>query len=234
MLFPAPLRPARLIRRYKRFLADVDLGEGPPVTVYCPNPGAMLGLARPGAEVWLSRAAEGRKLPFGLEIERADGVFVGINTNRANALVAEALAAGAIAELRGYGAVRREVPYGRNSRIDFLLEGGGPPLLVEVKNTHLMRRPGLAEFPDCVTARGTKHLAELAAVAQSGGRAAMLYIVQRGDCDLFRVADDIDPAYAGGLAAARAAGVEVLCYACRVDPAAIAVERPLALALPPA
>ena len=233
MRFDPPLIPGRLILRYKRFLADVELADGSVVTAHCPNPGAMTGLKAPGSEVWLSRSdSKTRKLPYTLEVIRADGVWVGLNTNRPNALVEAAIRDGAIPELAGYATIRREVRYGANSRIDLLLEAEGrPPAYVEVKNVHL-RRPDrhdgrTAEFPDSVTARGAKHLRELAEVAETGGRAVMFYLVQRDDCDHLRVAEDIDPAYADALVHAMATGVEVLCYSCRVTPQALALGPPL-------
>jgi sugar fermentation stimulation protein A len=229
-MFSAPLRRGRLLRRYKRFLADAELDSGESLTVHCPNPGSMLGLSDPGAEIWLSPAPPGRKLPFGWELVRVGEHLVGINTMWPNRLAAEAIAAGRIEPLRGYETVRREIRYGVNSRIDLLLESPHrPPCYVEIKNVHLKRADG-AEFPDCVTARGAKHLAELSAMVEAGNRAAMLYVVQRDDCEHFSLAEDIDPAYVAAFDRARRAGVEMLCYRCTVSPEAIAIATPLPIA----
>ncbi|MGF1594075.1 MAG: DNA/RNA nuclease SfsA [Kiloniellaceae bacterium] len=235
MEFAHPLTPGRLQRRYKRFLSDVLLDDGRAVTAHCANPGSMLGLATPGARVWLSPAANpARKLRWSWELVEAPSdagsTLVGINTGRANALVDEALAAGSIAELAGYAQRRREVRYGQNSRVDFLLEdGAGPPCYLEVKSVTLRRRGRTAEFPDAVTARGSRHLAELAAMAAQGARSVLLFLVQRGDCEEVTVAGDIDPAYAEALSAARAAGVEILCYKCDLTPSGIALDTSLPL-----
>jgi sugar fermentation stimulation protein A len=228
MEFSRPLVPARLLHRYKRFLADVELADGRVVTVHCPNPGSMLGLDMPGSEVWLSPATSpARKLPYSWELIRVDGGLVGINTGHPNALAEEAIRQGCIPELAGYRRWRREVNYGVNSRIDLLCErDGGPACYVEVKNVHL-KRADAAEFPDCVTARGAKHLRELTAMVAAGQRAVMLYIVQRADCNRFSIAVDIDPDYAAGLKQAMQAGVEAICYSCRVDVAGISVAKPL-------
>ncbi|MCQ0990005.1 DNA/RNA nuclease SfsA [Jiella marina] len=218
--FPSSLIPARLIQRYKRFLADVEMeGEDTPVTVHCPNPGAMLGLKVPGSRVWLSRSPNrNRKLPLTLEIVEADGTLVGINTGLPNRLAEEAIDASLVPALAGLGQARREVRYGTCSRVDLLYEEpDGRPVYVEVKNVHLMREPGLAEFPDCVTARGARHLTELADQVEAGHRAVMLYIVQRGDCDRLSFAGDLDPAYAAGFAEARRRGVEAWAVRCDIS-----------------
>jgi sugar fermentation stimulation protein A len=229
MRFPTPLIPATLIRRYKRFLADVTLPSGEEVTVHVANPGSMLGLAAPGARVWLSKSDNAkRKLPHSWELVEADfggGIeIVGVNTAHPNALVAEAIAASAIPELTGYVSARREVKYGKNSRVDFLLESPGkPPCYVEVKNVHMMRVPGLAEFPDSVTARGAKHLADLADMVAAGNRAVMLFLIQIGSSMRMKLARDIDPTYGAAFDRARAAGVEAMAYKCGITVEGIVV-----------
>jgi len=233
MRFPDPLIPGRLVRRYKRFLADVELDGGGLVVAHCANPGSMLGLAEPGLRVWLSRSSNpARKLKYSWELTVVGEHLVGIHTGHPNGIVAEAVASGRIPELAGYETLRREVRYGRNSRIDLLLESPSrPPCYLEVKNVHLKRRESVAEFPDSVTKRGTKHLEELAHMAESGARAAMFFLVQRGDCNAFAIAGDIDPEYDRTLQDARARGVETLCYACRVGREGIEIDRPLPFAL---
>lgn len=232
MLFPAPLLRGTLVQRYKRFLADVRLECGTVVTAHCANSGSMMGLCQPGLEVWLSRSdGPKRKLAYTWELVRIGDGLVGINTMHPNRVAAEAIAAGAIPELSGYAGLRREVRYGAASRIDLLLEGPGmPTCYVEVKSVTLMRS-GMAEFPDAVTARGARHLAELSAMVRQGARAVMLFLVQRGDCDRFQVAADIDPAYDAGLQRAMAAGVEVLCYSCRLALDGISVDGRVPVAL---
>ena len=232
MLFPAPLVRGTLVRRYKRFLADVVLDSGEAVTAHVANSGGMIGTSAPGLEVWLSPAANpDRKLKWNWEYCTVDGVLVGVNTQHPNAVAAEAVAAGAIPELAGYDRLRREVAYGRNSRIDLLLGADGrPTCYVEVKNVHL-KRGDWAEFPDAVTVRGTKHLAELRDMVAGGARAVMLYLVQRGDCIGFRPAADIDPVYAAALVDAVRDGVEAICYTCRLSLDGITVGERLPLSL---
>lgn len=224
MRFQTPLVPATLIRRYKRFLADCRLADGREVVAHCANPGSMLGLAEPGFAVWLEPNDDPKKkLNYGLRlVSPAEGVLVGVDTSVPNRALRAALEAGAVAGLEGYARVRPEVKYGANSRIDFLLTGEGRRnAWVEVKSVTLSREAGTAEFPDSVTARGTRHLGELAAMAGAGHRAVMLYLVQRNDCRRMRLAADIDPAYAKAFAAARKAGVEVMALGCDLNPEGI-------------
>ena len=234
MEFPAPLIRGHLLRRYKRFLADIELEDGREVTAHCANPGSMMGLADPGSEVWLSRNTNPKaKLDWRWELVRCgEGHLVCINTALPNRVGEEAIGAGTIPELAGYGALRREVKYGANCRIDILLEDAHrPPCYVEIKSVTLRRPDGAyptaAEFPDAVTKRGAKHLMELAEISESGGRAVMLYLVQRGDCAQFRLAADIDPTYAAAMREARQRGVEALCYECRIATDGIRLAAPL-------
>lgn len=231
MRFQTSLVPARLIRRYKRFLSDVVLEEdGREVVAHCPNPGAMLGLAEPGMRVWLEGNDDPRKkLKFGWRlVELEDGHMAGIDTAVPNRVVREALEARAIPALAEYGSVRPEVKYGKGSRVDFLLsEPGSPDAYVEVKNVHLRRAGDLAEFPDCVTARGAKHLSELSDMVREGHRAVMLYLVQRTDCEGFALARDLDPGYAAAFDAARRAGVEAICHMTDISVDGVTICRAL-------
>ncbi len=235
MRFQTPLVPARLIRRYKRFLADCRLDDGREVTAHCANPGSMAGLAEPGTKVWLEPNDDAKKkLRFGWRlVDHETGHFTGVDTGLPNRMLRVALEAGQVAGLEGYETVRPEVKYGAGSRIDFLLTAPGrPDAYVEVKSVTLSRQPGLAEFPDAKTARGAKHLGELAAMAGQGARAVMFYLVQRTDCDRFTLASDIDPAYAQAHATAWQAGVETLCFDCRITPEGVALGGPVRVAIP--
>lgn len=234
MNFTVPLIPGRLIKRYKRFMADVMLDDGAVVTAHCMNSGSMMGLAAPDYRVWLSPVDNPKaKLRYRWEMVEVEGSLVGINTGHPNRIAANAIADGRVPELAGYETIRREVKYGSNSRIDLLLEdhkAGLPPAYVEIKNVTLKRGPA-AEFPDAVTARGTKHLRELAEMVAQGYRAVMLYIAQRADCTHFSLAGDIDPAYEAAFREAKAAGVEMLAYHCTVGADAIRLADPLAIRL---
>jgi len=232
MRLPTLLRGI-LIQRYKRFLADVRLDDGRLITATCPNTGSMLGLTAPGSIVWLSQSdSPTRKYPFTWELVEADlgagPALVGINTGHPNKLVAEALVGERIRALAGYPTLRREVRYGRNSRIDILLECSQKGLCyVEIKNVHLSRRHGLAEFPDSVTARGVKHLIEMSDMVRQGHRAVMVFLIQRSEARRLSLARDIDPGYGAAFDKARAAGVETIALRCRVGVDEIAVDRPV-------
>ncbi|PWW03740.1 sugar fermentation stimulation protein [Hoeflea marina] len=219
MKYAQPLKPATLIRRYKRFLFDAELDSGEIITGSCPNTGSMLGLSEPGSRVHVQlHDSLTRKYKHSLELVEADGTLVGINTGRPNALVEEAILSGLIPSLAGYETLRREQNYGVRSRIDLQLDD---PVrgraYVEVKNVHFRRQPGLVEFPDTVTARGARHLEELGAMAEAGHRAVMVYLIQRGDCERLSICGDLDPAYALAYVRAMKRGVEALAVRCKIS-----------------
>lgn len=236
MRFQTELVPARLVRRYKRFLADAVLeSDGREITAHCPNSGSMMGLSEPGTRIWLEPNDDPkRKLRYGWRlVELPGGHWSGIDTGVPNRVVKEALLSGRVAELAAYSTVRAEVKYGRASRVDFLLSAPGlPDAYVEVKNVHLRRTDDWAEFPDCVTTRGAKHLVELSDMVAAGHRAVMLYLIQRDDCARFRLAADLDPAYAAAFAQARAAGVEAIAYGTRLSTSEITLGDALPVSAP--
>lgn len=230
MRFQTPLVPATLIRRYKRFLADIRFDDGSEAVAHCANPGAMSGLADPGTRIWVEPNDDPKKkLKYGWRlVDHGDGHFTGVDTGLPNRALKAALIARQIPELAAYAQVLPEQKYGEKSRIDFLLRGDGlPDAYVEVKSVTLCRQPGLAEFPDTVTARGARHLRELAEMARAGHRAVLFYLVQRTACTRVSVAADIDPAYAAACTAATSAGVEVLAYATRISSENIAIGQKL-------
>lgn len=234
MKFDPPLQPATLLKRYKRFLADVELETGELMTVHCANPGSMMGLKEEGARVWISDSQNPkRKLRYSWElVELPNDAMACINTARPNHIVHDAIRANAIPELAGYESCRPEVKYGTGSRIDLLLEDKKkPPCYVEIKSVTLSREPGKAEFPDSTTARGTKHMEELARRAVDGDRAVVFFLVSRTKTDHFTPAEDIDPAYGAALRNAIASGVEAICYCCRIDPTEIVLDHPIPIRL---
>jgi sugar fermentation stimulation protein A len=220
LVIAEPLIEGTLIARYKRFLMDLRLPDGSVVTAHCPNSGSMEGCLLEGAPVLASEARNPeRRLKYTAEAIRLPSGWVGINTHRTNLLVGEALRTRAIPELAAYPEVKAEVPYGRNSRIDFLLTGAGlPPCYVEVKNTTWPTPDGGTGFPDAVTERGLKHLGELRRVVREGCRAVMFYLVNREDGAFFRPAYEKDEVYARALGRAAAAGVEVIVRRTLFDP----------------
>lgn len=236
MQFASPLIRGRLVKRYKRFLADVVLDTGETVTATCANTGSMKGLVNPGARVWLSESdSPTRKYRHTWEMVEHDGgkgaTIVGINTGHPNKIVAEAIESGKIASLKGYASLRREVKYGKNSRIDILLEDPKKGLCyVEIKNVHFLRKAGLAEFPDSVTSRGAKHLVELSQMVAEGHRAVMVYLVQREDATRLSLARDIDPDYGEAFDLAAGAGVEALAYRCALDETGIVLAKKIRVA----
>ena len=236
MRFPVPLVGARLIKCYKRFLADVTLDDGTALTAHCPNTGSLLGCHTPGSRVWLSRSDNPkRKYAYTWElVELDDGALVGVNTGRSNALVREAIESGVIGELAGYEEIRPEVRYGdENSRVDFLLTGGNGACYVEVKNVTAAVDEGIALFPDAVSTRGTRHLRELiGTLRHADQRAVLCFCVQRSDVLEVRPADDIDPDYGRTLREAMDAGVEVIAYRARVNPEAVVLAERVPVVCP--
>ena len=231
MILP-PLIPGRLIKRYKRFLADIELEDGSVVTAHCPNSGSMLGCNLPGSPVLLSLSPNpNRKLAYTWELLQVNGFWVGLNTMLPNRLAEEAIQDGTIAELQGYPKLRREVAYGsERSRIDILLERNGRRCYVEVKNVTLVE-DGMALFPDAVTTRGQKHLRELMEMVRNGDRGVLLFTVQRGDGNAVTPADRIDPEYGKLLREAVANGVEAVAYRAEVQPEQIRLTERLAVLL---
>jgi sugar fermentation stimulation protein A len=231
MHFNPPLEEGRLIRRYKRFLADIETVGGELLTIHCPNTGSMFNCMVEGGQVWFSRTNDPkRKLPGTWEIsETPQGRLACVNTARANTLIEEALRGGLITELDGFTGLKREVPYGQeNSRIDFRLDYSSGPAFVEVKSVTLgFDGSKVAAFPDAVTLRGAKHLRELACLARDGIRAVQLYCVNLTGIEAVRPAEEIDSAYADALREAVACGVEVLAYGVRLSHEEIVIDRRL-------
>ncbi|MGK0220165.1 MAG: sugar fermentation stimulation protein A [Planctomycetota bacterium] len=232
MIIEQPTVLGVLRRRYKRFLADVELPSGEVLIAHCPNTGSMQGCSDPGSRVVLrdSQKPE-RKLKYTLQTIEVDGTWVNVDTGLPNALVPEAIVAGLVPDLGGYDSIRREVKYGKNSRIDALLEKTtGERCYVEVKNTTLARGE-LALFPDAVTERGRKHLVELMDMVTEGHRAVMFYVVSRADVNSFAPADDIDPVYGKTLREAIEHGVEILAYSTVVQPTSFELGERLSIEL---
>ncbi|WP_407494373.1 DNA/RNA nuclease SfsA [Pseudooceanicola sp. MF1-13] len=230
MRFQTPLVPARLIRRYKRFLADIQLDDGTEVTAHCANPGSMMGLAEPGTRIWVEPNDDPKKkLKYGWRlVDHENGHFTSVDTSLANRALKEAFTAGEIADFADYPTILPEQKYAEKSRIDFLFRAPDrPDFYVEVKSVTLMRQPGLAEFPDSVTARGARHMADLAQMVQAGHRAMILYLVQRTDADRVGAAGDIDPTYARAVTDALTAGVEARAIAAHITPEGIEIAGPL-------
>ncbi|MCY4302691.1 MAG: DNA/RNA nuclease SfsA [Aestuariivita sp.] len=226
MRFQTQLVPATLERRYKRFLADCTLDNKKRITAHCPNPGSMMGLADPGSKIWLEpNNNPKKKLKYGWRIvDHENGHYTGIDTSLPNHVIKDALADRSIPSFTSYDIIRPEVPFGDQSRIDFLLTAEGlPDTFIEVKSVTLSRIDTLAEFPDSVTKRGTRHLYELKKISERGHRAVLLFLVQRTDCSQLKIADDIDPDYAEAITTAQRAGVEVLSLSAHITPVGIEI-----------
>ena len=214
MQFQSNLVSGRLVKRYKRFFADVELSNGRIVTAHCPNTGSMLGLANHGVKVWLEPNEDPRKkLKYSWKlVDHENGHFTGVDTNIANKIVNEALLQGKILEVLDYDIILREQKYGANSRVDFLLINGSKTCYLEVKSVTLCRQEKIAEFPDTVTSRGAKHLKELSKTVSTNTRAIVLYLVQRSDCNYFKIADDLDQTYLNETILSKNSGVEFVSY----------------------
>ena len=231
MRFEQHLQPGILIRRYKRFLADVKLPDGSLLTVHCPNSGTMLGCSEPGSPVMISRSNNpARKYPHTLEMVRAENTWVGVNTSLTNKLVRESLEYGVVEEFGRLDTIIQEVKTSENTRLDFLLEQNGHSVFMEVKNCSLAENRA-AMFPDAVTVRGTKHLRELAALKLQGHGAAVFFCVQRQEADWFKPARHIDPVYAGTLVQVAKEDVLVIAYQAEVSPDEIRIARRLPVKL---
>ena len=236
MKFVSPLQSGTLIQRYKRFLADIRLDNGDVITATCPNTGSMIGLKEPDMRVWVSTSDSAtRKYKHTWEMVEHDlgggPTLVGINTSHPNRIVEEGISGGRIKALQGYSELKREQKYGKNSRIDILLSDAGKGVCyVEVKNVHMSRKAGLAEFPDSVTERGAKHLGELADMVRNGHRAVMVFLIQRGDVSKFQLARDVDRAYGAAYDAALAGGVEMLAVRCKMGQSGIEVDKAIPIA----
>ncbi|WP_032112466.1 DNA/RNA nuclease SfsA [Candidatus Paracaedibacter symbiosus] len=229
MQFTKPLLKGTLLKRYKRFLADIELDNGEMITAHCANSGALLGVKDPGIPVWLSESENpNRKLKYTWEMAEVDQVMVCVNTSWPNVIAAEAIQSQVITELNGYTHLKREVKYGQNSRLDILLQDPAKvDCFVEIKSVHVRRDASVAEFPDAVTTRGAKHLSEMVEVVREGKRGVMLYVVQRNDCECLKFAADIDPVYAKTAAQAKTQGVEFYAYYSEVSPNGIIIKAPI-------
>lgn len=231
MQLPKTLYCGTLIKRYKRFLADIRLECGENITAHCPNPGRMTGLSNPGSRVWVSCSPNpNRKLPFTLELIEADGGLVGVNTHHPNKIVREAIESHKIAQLEGYDSLRTEVKYAERSRVDILLEDEKMGRCwVEVKNVHLRRDSresnGTAEFPDSVTVRGSKHIEDLVDQIKMGDKSILIFLIQRMDCKDFKIARDIDPLYYETLLRGMENGLEVLCFDTNITLSSISLRN---------
>ncbi len=229
MHYPSHLISGKLIKRYKRFLADVELDNGQIITAHCANPGAMITLQDQGSKVFLTKVPDNidRKLRYDWILIEVDNDLVGVHTSLTNKIVYEGLQQGTVQELKHYNAIKPEVKYGlQGSRIDFLLsQEEYPDCYLEVKNVNHMEEKGTALFPDAITSRGTKHLQELMYVVKQGMRAIVLYVVQRNDCNYFAVADNIDNVYSQTVVQAKRAGVEFLCYRCHIDLQSVTLSK---------
>ena len=227
MQFKTNLIKGKLLKRYKRFLADVILEDETKVIAHCPNPGSMMGLAKVGTTVWLEPNDDPKKkLKYGWRLVEYKNQMICIDTSIANMVIKEALEKKAIPEL-SYQGFKPEVKYSDNSRIDFLLTSPSQQTYLEIKSVTLMREKGLAEFPDSITKRGSKHLADLSKMVTSGHKAVLLFLCMRNDVDRVRIAADLDSIYSNNIKAALKSGVQLVCYDTHVTRFGVRLGKPV-------
>ncbi|MEE4164923.1 MAG: DNA/RNA nuclease SfsA [Desulfocapsaceae bacterium] len=232
MQFASTLKKATLIRRYKRFLADVRCPDGSEMTIHCPNSGSMRSCSDPGSSICYSTSDNPkRKYPHTLEMIQVSNTWVGVNTMRTNQIVSEAFSGGIISEYRTFDTLQQEVKTSEGNRLDLLLISADQKIYIEIKSSTLVQ-DNCAQFPDAVTTRGTKHLRELIRLAEQGHTAVIFYLVQRGDAERFEPAAAIDPQYTRTLVEAQQSGVRILVYQADVTPRSIEVVRPLPFTVP--
>ena len=225
MIFKQTLIPGVLIKRYKRFFVDVKIGSKI-ITAHCPNTGSMMGLLKKGSKVWLTKSDNlKRKLKYTLQVIEDQNSKVGVNTHLTNKIVLEALNDSTIKEFKNLDVIKSEVRFGANTRFDFLVSNKNKKYFIEVKNVTLSRKTGIAEFPDAVTTRGLKHIKELLKASDKGYEIYLLYIIQRNDCNYFKLAQDIDPDYCNLLIKAVKKNLNILCYDCKFSTKGIKLNR---------
>ena len=231
MIFNKKLISGELVKRYKRFFVDVKINNKI-ITAHCPNTGSMMGLLSANNKVWLSKSENPeRKLKYTLQIIENKKSMVGVNTHLTNKIVLEALEKNSIKELKNLDNIKSEVKFGKNTRFDFLISKNNKKIFVEVKNVTLSRKKGVAEFPDAVTARGLKHISELINASKRGFETYLLFLIQRNDCNQFKIAQDIDPDYYKLLTEAAKKKLNIICYDCKFSPKGIKLNKNIKLKL---
>jgi len=232
MKFKERLLQGTLIKRYKRFLVDIKY-KNKIITCHCPNSGSMMGLLDKGNKVWLSESDNpNRKLKYTLEMISVEENLVGINTFLTNKIVLEALNLKKIKNLIQFNNIKTEASFTKNTRFDFLISNSNEKCFLEVKNVTLVRNQKIAEFPDAITSRGTKHLVELVNAKKKGFQSCILYLIQRQDCKVFKIAEDIDRDYKIAFNKAMKADVKILCYDCKISNEEVKLNNQIELILP--
>ena len=225
MIFNKKLISGEFVKRYNRFFVDVKINNKI-ITAHCPNTGSMMGLLSANNKVWLSKSENPeRKLKYTLQIIENKKSMVGVNTHLTNKIVLEALEENSIKELKNLENIKSEVKFGKNTKFDFLISKNNKKIFVEVKNVTLSRKKGVAEFPDAVTARGLKHISELINASKRGFETYLLFLIQRNDCNQFKIAQDIDPDYYKLLTEAAKKKLNIICYDCKFSPKGIKLNK---------